>query len=1491
MNENSKNNSSFTVSSSSEEEEDNLGIHNINKTNNIDQVDLTYLDIFSRPSYHDTKKRKYKDGEGFAFDYKKSEDFNEKLSVNDNKLKEKPKTEKYDFPSGFLGSLFFSWTRKVIRAANNFPKLEISHLGRFSPEYHPSSFLKEIKSKWIEISNKTKSSPLIKTLIMGNKFEIVKIFLFSFIMIVFDSLNNLLYGEIMTHLDETSSNKPIFNMLTTMILLLISFLIYTFSLRCSETYTSIFSDKIIAQIDSLLYDKLLRISIFANVSEGALINFIQNDSETFGEYFSFTPAAMACPIQILFYIYILFNIFGFAFIFGLSSLVIIIILFYQLQKIRGKYQSELLAKKDRRMKTTSQAFEMIKVIKLYSWEDYFLDKIKKERDEELIYFKKIQLLSSFIESIFWATSPIMSFVSILAYNFFNEPMPLSDLFTSLHIIYGMTEPLFFFPEYITGFLDSLISLKRIEAFLFSKEYNPDQLINNINKNEEEENDIENNDNYNENDNNNNVENNKNDDINMNDNEKEKNENENKIMIDIDNLDFGIIKKEEEFMEVEGYEEEESEESSEEELYKNKNKNSKNKTKDNQEGIELIEFKNNEIEKEQLLIENKYDFDDESEEKSLNEKKENEEKEGKEVIKGTVIINLLKEVNLKIKKGELVGIIGEIGSGKTCLFNAILNNLDILNNPLKKKIIINGKMSYAPQKPWIVNDTVRNNIVFHKIFDEQKYNKIVDICQLEPDFDLFKSGDLTQISDKGNNLSGGQKARITIARAVYTDADIYLFDDPFSALDVYVGKNIFEKVIKEYLKGKTILLITHALQFIPMMDYVIHMKNGKINYYGRAKDILNQPFFNMHYIQDKEEDKKNKKEEDNESNAQSRIDSSSVTDNDTEFSSSSTAIFSKLKIKKTEYLKQRKKHIKLNSKYRYKYKIMSKYENLKIVFSFSGGFIVFILLFLLGGLWKVTDCSSDFIISNWVKATKEESGRFFMYYLGTKIFSIFVIFLKSFITVLALVAYNRNMHETLIYKFIRAPINLFHDIVTKSHIVNRLSKDLSNSVKYFWALNSSLLILFHLINGIVMSLFFYWKSIIIIPFILFMDVFLYNYYNTSAKSLDVLETYTRVPILTGFRESLSGVTSIRAFGYKDIFQNIYHERLYNFFRVLAYEEGALGWFSINNDLIAFCFIFFILVFIWFYQGIISGSSLGLLLSYILKFADQSYNFFYQYNYNERMSLSMESCEAYTHIVQEAENELENDDFLRKNNFPNFGKIEFINYSVKYRPDTKVVLKNLNFVIKPGEKIGIVGRTGSGKSTLCLCLFRIIEAATGQILIDDVDITNIGLRLLREIITVIPQDPTLIEGSLRENLDPSGKHDDESMIQSLKILGMEYTIKHNGLDYKIKENGDNLSSGEKQLICLARAMLRKSKIITMDEATSSIDYNTENLIQNAVLTTLKDSTVITIAHRIKTIMDYDQIFVFDNGQLIEHGSPKELIENKNGQFYCLYSQSKF
>ena len=421
------------------------------------------------------------------------------------------------------------------------------------------------------------------------------------------------------------------------------------------------------------------------------------------------------------------------------------------------------------------------------------------------------------------------------------------------------------------------------------------------------------------------------------------------------------------------------------------------------------------------------------------------------------------------------------------------------------------------------------------------------------------------------------------------------------------------------------------------------------------------------------------------------------------------------------------------------------------------------------------------------------------------------------------------------------------------------------------------------------MFFFWKSIFACIVLVAINLYLYRYYLKAAKGLNLLEISTRVQILSGMSETFSGITSIRAYNYEDTFQEFYHKRIYNFYRVSVYQDGTSSWFALYVDFVCFGFLFVILIFTYFFRNAIAPGVLGMLLNYILKLVEHCYTFFNHFNVLERMSTSMESCDAYTHVIQEAPLEYETDKILIDKNFPQTGKIDFVNYSVKYRPDTKIVLKNLNISIKHGEKIGIVGRTGSGKSTFCSCLFRIIEATSGKILIDDIDISLIGLALLRSIITIIPQDPTLIEGTLRENLDPLGKYDDESMKKQLEILDIDYLLEEEGLNFFIKEDGVNLSAGEKQLICMARAMLRKSKIMIMDEATASVDYSSETLIQKALTNTLKDTTVITIAHRIKTVIDYDRIFVFDKGQLVEEGSPKALIESKKGHFYMLYSQS--
>ena len=498
----------------------------------------------------------------------------------------------------------------------------------------------------------------------------------------------------MNNLDKSQKEEPMFPLLTSMILLLTNYFIYTLIFRCNETYTAIFSYKLISQLDVFIYDKLLRISPFSNVSEGSLVNFIQSDAESFGEFFTYTPATLVLPFQILFFIYVLFTYFGFSFIFGIITLILIFFIFASLQKIRAKYQKEILAKKDRRMRTTTQAFEMIKIIKLYSWEDYFLNKIRKEREEELIYFKKAQIVSLFIDSITWSIGPILSFVSVFSYNIFNEPMEMSKLLTSLYIFHNLTDPLFLIPEYINGLMDSLLSLKRLEAFLFSKEYQPSQMINKKYINIDNDNDIKHinnikNNNINEKDKDENTilevkeENDPNNSIDVDKNKKEINNKENNdIVIDIDDIEFGIIKREEEFRIIEDDDEESEDE--------------KESSDSDTELEDLDEGKINIKSKKEKLIHH---------ESKKNKKPKKGQRKQTEKIEGTVVISLLKNINLKIKKGDLIGIIGEFGSGKTCLFNAILNNLDILNGQ-NKKIILNGSIAYIPQKAWVINDTMR-----------------------------------------------------------------------------------------------------------------------------------------------------------------------------------------------------------------------------------------------------------------------------------------------------------------------------------------------------------------------------------------------------------------------------------------------------------------------------------------------------------------------------------------------------------------------------------------------------------------------------------------------------------------------------------------------------------------------------------------------------------------------------------------------------------------
>ena len=356
---------------------------------------------------------------------------------------------------------------------------------------------------------------------------------------------------------------------------------------------------------------------------------------------------------------------------------------------------------------------------------------------------------------------------------------------------------------------------------------------------------------------------------------------------------------------------------------------------------------------------------------------------------------------------------------------------------------------------------------------------------------------------------------------------------------------------------------------------------------------------------------------------------------------------------------------------------------------------------------------------------------------------------------------------------------------------------------------------------------------------------------------------------------------------------------DYLKANIYQKGIIGWYGVHLDIVSFTLLSFILGFAYFMKEKYSPQSIGLLLTYSIKMIFYMYDAFKRFSFLTELLISLERCDTYTKVIQEKYRETDEDKklILYQNNENNFskiksfiskGKISFKNYSVRYRPDTPLALKNINLEIKPGEKVGVVGQTGSGKSTLLLCLFRILEASEGKIYIDDIDISQIGLELLRQSLTIIPQEPILLEGNIRDNIDPSKLYTDDEIINLLYEVGLRDFMIGKNLDYKIEENGSNISVGEKQLICIARALLKKTKIILMDEATANIDFRNEALLKKNIYKDTKESTVLTIAHRIKTIINYDKILVLKDGEIEEFDTPENLI-NKKGLFYQMYKGS--
>ena len=852
--------------------------------------------------------------------------------------------------------------------------------------------------------------------------------------------------------------------------------------------------------------------------------------------------------------------------------------------------------------------------------------------------------------------------------------------------------------------------------------------------------------------------------------------------------------------------------------------------------------------------------------------------------------LLKNIFLSIKKTDFVAIIGSMGSGKSSLINAILNNYQMYMKGSKP--IINGEISYCSQQPWITTDTIKNNILFYNKYDEMKYNKIISICQLEKDFDNFIEKDETLINSSSAGLSGGQKARIALARCLYKDADLYLFDDPFSSIDNSVSQTIFQNSFCGYLKNKARILVTNDLTNLINVDKIIYMKKGSIIFTGTFEDykkyhsIDNLTFDIIKKIKNEDNDSDNSSTDDKkEDHYLSNIDNYLYEDEEEDEEE-----------EKNPYIN---KYFHSNKGNSVSWKTYLDYIKLQ------GGYIGFFIVIILIISSRLIESYRRTFVPSLAKSYKrleEKKGKDLNiqftstlkqnlpWYIKISIAGFLTNFAAEFIVDLTSIKSIRNIHEQMIYKLVKAPINLFHDIVPIGQIINHLTKDLDLVQSIIPQVNFFLKLIFSSLASLGLCYIYNRATLWFSPLLILSSFFLGKTYLKTGRCLTRLLRISLSPIMTILNESIKGIDIIRSSHAENYSIEKMYSKLDERFGITLNAEGCLRWYNLRRSLSSQLFFAGILFYMVYYSDNYSAKSIAIILQATEEFITLVLNTSLYSIQLEMNMIGLERCNILMDIETEKNPAKDITKELEKINWPNQGKINFFNFSAGYRPETPAVLKNINIEIRPGDKIGIVGRSGSGKSSIVLSLSRIIEPKKGRILIDDIDIKAVNLEYLRDKLSIVAQDPFLIESTVRDNIDPLHKYTDKEILDIMDDFQLFPKMGKEKLNLKIKENGNNLSLGEKQLISFVRAVIKKNKIVILDEATSSLDTETEKIIQNNLKKYLENSTVIMIAHHLQMVKGCHAILVIDNGEIIEYGSYSDLLRDKNSKLYSLYTREE-
>ncbi|KDP26754.1 hypothetical protein JCGZ_17912 [Jatropha curcas] len=1094
-----------------------------------------------------------------------------------------------------------------------------------------------------------------------------------------------------------------------------------------------------AALMALIYKKSLSVRC-SGPRNGKIINMINVDVERIGDFCFNIHGVWLLPLQVFLALVILYRTLGAVpSIAAVSSTILVMVSNTPLANRQEKLHSRIMEAKDSRIKATSETLKSMRVLKLYSWESKFLERLLQLRETERNHLRGYLYTSSAIAFLFWASPTLVSVISFGVCILIETPLTTGRVLSALATFRILQEPIYNLPELMSMIAQTKVSIDRVQEFI-REEGQRKQIPYHIPQASD-------------------------------------------VAIEIETGEYA---------------------------WETSDQNSRKPT------IKITQ-------------------------------------------------------RMKIMKGYKVAVCGSVGSGKSSLLCSILGEIPRTSGEATK---VYGKKAYVPQSAWIQTGTVKENVLFGKDMNQAFYEDVLEGCALNQDIRIWVHGDLTVIGERGINLSGGQKQRIQLARAVYSDSDIYILDDPFSAVDAHTGTHLFKKCLKQLLSQKTVIYATHQLEFLDAADLILVMKDGIIVQSGKYEDLIADPaseLVRQMAAHKKSLNQVNPNSEDNALIRPCHFNQNEVTE------------------EKVEELISYNRFSDINQEEesetgRVKWSVYSTF----VTSAYKGGLVPVILLcqVLFQGLQMCSNYWIAWASEDRHKITRERLiGIFIMLSGGSSIF----ILGRAVLLATIAVETAQRLFLGMIRSVFRAPISFF-DSTPSSRILNRSSTDQSTvDTDIPYRLAGLAFALIQLLSIVILMSQVAWQVFFLFLVILGISIWYQAYYITTARELARMVGIRKAPILHHFSESITGAATIHCFNQDDRFIRRNQSLIDDYSRIVFHNTGTMEWLCVRiNFLFNLVFFLVLIILVSLPRSAIDPTLAGMAATYGLNLnVLQAWVIWNLCNVENKM-ISVERILQFTNIPSEAPLEIE--DCRPHPEWPMDGRIDLVSLCVQYSPTLPMVLKSITCTFPGGKKIGVVGRTGSGKSTLIQALFRVIEPSEGQILIDGLDISKIGLQDLRSKLGIIPQDPTLFQGTVRSNLDPFQQHSDQEIWEVLNKCRLADIVRQDQrlLEAPVVEDGENWSVGQRQLVCLARVLLKKRRILVLDEATASIDTATDNIIQGTIKEETTRCTVITVAHRIPTVIDNDLVLVLDEGKVVEYDSPAQLLKDNASAFSKLVTE---